>query len=112
MISLSKDKDSGSDALWLAEFERKLNHDVNRLYNGQIKINGIDALDSEQHELLQIADLFVGSISRLLNQDAETSKNQKDEFAAYVSDVLSIDPTSMEVGPEIDWVMTHVFAAG
>jgi len=111
VVFLSKDEDVGSDALWRAEFERKLIHDCKRLFDGKVEINGIEAFDSKQYELLQIADLFAGSVSRVLNRDTDGDRNQKDEFAEFVCDTLSIDPVSLEVYRESDWVMTHVFHA-
>ncbi len=110
MIFLSKDEDPASDTLWRAEFERKLNNDCGAFYKGQVEIMGILPLDSKQYELLQIADLLTGSISRLLNRDPIVKKNQKDDFAEYVCKILSIDPVSIEVkSDDTDWVMTHVF---
>jgi hypothetical protein len=109
IVFLSKDADSASDALWQAEFERKLNHDCSIFFDRQVQVEKIVPLDSKQHELLQIADLLTGSISRLLNRSSNTKKNQKDEFAEYVCEILSVDPASLEVSPGVDWVMTYIF---
>lgn len=109
LVFLFKDQDLGSDELWRADIRRKLAGDCSKLYDGQIRIDEIQPLNSVQHELLQIADLFTGSIARLLNQSPSSKKNQKDNFTEYVCELLSIDPITTEVNPGIDWVMTHIF---
>ena len=109
VVFLYKDEDVESDALWRAEFERKLDQDCQNYLKG-VRISGITTLDSQRHELLQVTDLFSASVSRVLNRDPRGKRNQKDEFAEYVCEALSIAPDSLEVNPGVDWVMTHVFA--
>ena len=86
-------------------------HDSGGFFRGEVHVVGLDVLDSQEHELLQLADLFSGSISRVLNRAPNGSRNQKDEMAEAVCEMLSIDPdsASLEVEPDLDWVMTYVF---
>jgi hypothetical protein len=108
IVFLTKDEDPSSDALWCAETERKLAADCRRVFEG-VEIASMSTLDSRQHEPLQLADLFSGSVSRVLNRASTGTRNQKDEFAEYVCRTLSIDSATLEVNPGTDWVMTHVF---
>ncbi len=91
LISLTKDKDDGSDKLWLADLRQKLKTDCAAYFKDGIDINAVDTEDSNSSVFLQLADLFTGSISRVLNRGVGASMNQKDEFAENMLSNLGIN---------------------
>lgn len=111
VVFLAKDEDKVPDALWGAELGRKLRYDCQQFFSGEIRVEEVFAVDSQDHTLLQVADLFTGSISRVLNRGTDVNGNEKDEFAAFVCDALSLDPRDVRTESGVDWVMTHIFRA-
>jgi hypothetical protein len=79
-IGLVKDGAS-SDPLWLPELKRRLSADCRAYFGVGVSVDDVAAGDSARSELLQLADLFVGSIARALN-GGET-RTVKDEFVEF-----------------------------
>ena len=80
-LQFRKDKEEESkDKLAMMEIELKLRHASTAIFNGSIYIDIIEAEDSAISPLMQISDLFVSSISRILNRE-KISDHPKDIFA-------------------------------
>lgn len=82
-LQFFKDADEkGTDKLLLANLQDKLKQASSTRFDNKLELDQFEALDSKDSVLIQIADLFTGSVNRLLNSLADT-KNHKDEFAEY-----------------------------
>ena len=85
-LALVKDEGAGTDALAVPELERQLKAACKGFFGEQVVIDSVVSVESEDSVLVQLADLFAGSVARVLNKtDGET--NQKDEFAAFFEKV-------------------------
>ena len=52
------------------------------MFNDELEVDQLEALDSKGLVLIQLADLFTGSVNRVLNGTGDGT-NHKDEFAKY-----------------------------
>jgi hypothetical protein len=79
-------EEEGYDRLVLAEVRDKLLTAATAQFNRQLRIDVLEASDSKGNDLIQIADLFTGSLNRFLNPPDPPPKNShpKDELAQHV----------------------------
>ncbi|MFC5403911.1 DUF3800 domain-containing protein [Cohnella soli] len=94
LVNFTKDKEEGNDKLTLTKIEQHLQLQFKVNYDEELKLNMFVATESWANILLQVADLFAGSLNRFLN---EKHSNYKDEFAEHVFSLLGIDAESMFV---------------
>jgi hypothetical protein len=89
-IEIWKDlEEAGSDKLFLAELGDRLRNTSKSQFGGDLEVGELEAVDSKDHPLLQIADLYVGSLHRVLN--VESSKDHpKAKFAAHFLRLLGL----------------------
>ena len=104
-LSLVKDADDGPDVLHLPELQRRLTATCREYFRDTVQVDSVITGDSEESPLLQLADLFSGSLSRVMNVSNE-SKNAKDDFAAFFGTVAGFDLKTGEKGPG-DFVYVH-----
>ncbi len=79
-IVLTKDLENQSqDKLFLASLDDKLKQAAQTRFNGNLFVDRLVVHDSKDNIVLQIADLFTGSIRRTLNQ--QPGDRPKDRFA-------------------------------
>jgi uncharacterized protein DUF3800 len=81
-LYLVKDADDRPDALLLPELARRLTVGCREYFRDQVQIDSVVTAASDTSLLLQLADLFSGSVARLYNK-ADDIANQKDAFAAF-----------------------------
>ena len=82
-IQLWKDHDDeGRDTLLLAKLKQSLAQAGKLQYDGKLTADEFVAVKSDELVLIQIADLFAGSLNRVLNAPGER-RGKKDEFADY-----------------------------
>lgn len=84
----------GSDLLRIANIRNRVAQYGQACLDGKLAIGEFECKPSDQFAVLQIADLFVGSVGRLLNPG--TNRNHKDEFAEYL-----LERIGMPKGPEV-----------
>jgi hypothetical protein len=95
-LNLTKDaEEAGRDGLLLLELDDQLKQAAASRFHDQFSIDRLSAGDSASHNLLQIADLYAGSLNRVLEHGGSASNSAKDGFAAYFLDALKIstDPS-------------------
>lgn len=63
---------------------------------------------SHESQLMQLADLFSGSVGRVLNREGD-GMNHKDQFAAFFETVAGFD-FKTEVKGKTDFVYVHRLA--
>jgi hypothetical protein len=93
-IRFCKDSEQpGSDILRIRRIQDQVSQYGKVHHNGKLAIGEFECKPSDQFGVLQIADLFVGSIGRVVNPG--TQQNHKDEFAKYL-----LDRVRLANGPE------------
>ncbi|UXZ21413.1 DUF3800 domain-containing protein [Pseudomonas sp. YeP6b] len=80
-LQFRKDSEEESkDKLSIMEIKLQLQNASTAIFNGNVYIDVVEAEDSAISPLMQISDLFVSSISRVLNRE-KPSEHPKDIFA-------------------------------
>lgn len=99
-LYLMKDAEQpGYDELVLADLRDRLKTAAIHQFGGQLKITMLGRADSRGNDLIQIADVFTGSVNRLINQPIPAPRipGPKDDLANYV-----ITRTGITIGAEAD----------
>ena len=83
-VQLWKDEEEkGRDKLLLAAVKDRINVAGKALHSGQLTADEFRSVPSKGQALVQIADLFAGSLNRTLNATGER-RSAKDDFARYL----------------------------
>jgi hypothetical protein len=109
-LSFVKDADDGPDALRLPDFERRLTARCREYFRDAVRVDSIMTANSNESPLLQLADLFSGSVSRVVNKAGE-STNHKDEFAGFFQALAGFDFTTEHRGGG-DFIYVHHLGVG
>lgn len=88
-VLVYKDEDGPMDKLMLTKLEQDYETGFRDYYEGNLNLQLLASVNSEQNPLMQITDLFIGSIARKLNHSGE-SYNQKDELSNYILEALNL----------------------
>ncbi len=106
VLDVVKDSDFGTDKFYLSELERRLKRELPESFESRARVGRVEATDSKFNVLIQAADLFTGSLSRVLNHRNEnTARNHKDEFADTLLTNLGLDPEDATAVVDQDLVM-------
>ncbi len=73
----------GSDLLRIRSIQDKVSRYGQSVHNGKLAVGEFECKPSHHFGVLQIADLFIGSVGRMVNSSGN-QPNQKDEFAQYM----------------------------
>ncbi|MEW9672402.1 DUF3800 domain-containing protein [Ammoniphilus sp. 3BR4] len=92
-INFFKDKEEGNDALTLTKIEQHLELQFKVNYEDNLRLDLFGSIESYTSPFIQFADLFTGSINRVLN---ESHNNHKDVFAKYVIEALGLDINNIQ----------------
>ncbi len=76
-------EERGRDKLLLASLKDRVIQAGKSRFNGQLAADEFEAIQSHKFDLLQFADLFAGSLNRLLNGTG-TKDGPKDRFARHL----------------------------
>jgi hypothetical protein len=80
-----KDQETkGADRLLLAKLKDRLQQAGKVELDGQLTADEFEVIESHNSDLMQIADLFAGSLNRILN--GRGGNHVKDQFARYLLD--------------------------
>jgi hypothetical protein len=79
-------EEAGYDKLVLADLADRLKNSAAAPFEGNLTLGLLQAMNSKDNDLLQIADLFTASINRILNAPEPPPKipGPKDDVANYV----------------------------
>jgi len=83
-------EETGLDQLLIANLDDRLKQAAKSRFDEKLIIDRLSTVDSKHNILLQVADLFTGSINRIMNLSG-TTRNHKDEFAEYFLNKFEID---------------------
>lgn len=78
------------DKLRLANLKDRLYQASETYFDEQLNIDELHSVESKSSPILQIADLFVGSVNRILNRSGSVH-NHKDELAEYLLRSLGME---------------------
>lgn len=104
-LHIVKDQDAGPDALLLPDVERRLKVGCKGYFKDSVEVESVTSGVSTDSPLLQLADLFAGSVGRIFNKTDEVS-NQKDAFAAFFQGLAGFDFTTESKGTS-DFMYIH-----
>lgn len=93
-------EEAGLDRLRLANLDDRLIQAAQSRFDNGLEIDRVESGESKTNLILQVADLFAGSVNRILNRSG-TTRNHKDELAEYLLQSLGIDfglPENDKVG--------------
>ena len=88
IISVTKDKDEGTDNLRLTELKQKLKTECQAYFDNKILVDDVKAEESHASLFIQLTDLFTASINRKLNSPGS---NYKDDLADEILNLLGIE---------------------
>jgi hypothetical protein len=106
-LIVTKDEDApGRDKLMLAEIADQLRTASSAQLAGRLEVGAFETVKSELHPIVQIADLFAGSLNRVLN--VADNAAAKDRFAHHLLNKLGIPrgPSSSETAGDIAVVIS------
>jgi len=93
-------EEANLDKLLVANLNDRLNQVAQTQFEKKLVLDQVYTVDSEKNLLLQIADMFTGSVNRILNRSG-TTQNYKDELAEYFLNRFNINlqlPENDKVG--------------
>lgn len=89
-VQLQKDgEEQSTDNLMLENLTDRLQQAASSRFGNDLSVGVFEAVNSEAFNLIQIADLFTSSVSRVLNATGQRD-TPKDEFADYLLGALSM----------------------
>jgi hypothetical protein len=94
-VNIFKDQDEGADKLHLSQLGERLRVDCPKVFDNQAQIRQVNTLDSSSHILMQVADIFTGSVNRIVNRQVDGERNHKDEVADGIMRMLKVDPANL-----------------
>lgn len=104
-LHIVKDTDAGPVALQLPELARRLTVACREYFKDSVRLDSLDTGLSHESPLLQLADLFTGSVARKFNKKGDTA-NAKDEFADFFETLAGFDFVNGGDGAS-DFVYVH-----
>ena len=93
-------EEANLDKLLVANLNDRLGQAAQTRFERKLVLDQVYTVDSKKNLLLQIADMFTGSVNRILNR-AGTTRNYKDELAEYFLNRFKINlqlPENDKVG--------------
>ncbi len=99
-------EETSLDQLRIANLDDRLRQASKSRFDSKLAIDRLVAVDSEKNSIIQIADLFTGSVNRILNLSG-TTHNHKDEFAKYFLNRFKID-LSQPVNDKVGDIAVHI----
>jgi len=90
-VNVYKDKEDGTDKLEMARLEQDLKASFSQHFGGNATLNKLVAMDSADSFYIQLSDLFIGSVARILNREKNSQLNHKDALADYIISLLRLD---------------------
>jgi hypothetical protein len=107
-VNLWKDAEEGGyDKLLLSEVKDRLKQSEKSMFSDKLRCGMFESSDSKGNHLIQIADLFTGSLNRVFNTYVDGTK-AKDKFAEYFLELFGIDHKQGEV-ENTDDLAVHMF---
>jgi hypothetical protein len=94
-LVVCKDADEGADKIHLLTLRDNLRVECPKQFDHQIYIAGVNSVPSSV-TLMQLADVFTGSINRVLNKQAGASHGFKDDMARSVLQLLGLSAQDLE----------------
>jgi hypothetical protein len=99
-------EETGLDQLLVANLDDRLKQVAKSRFDEKLTIDQLSTVDSKSNIMLQIADLFTGSVNRILNLSG-TTRNHKDELAEYFLSRFGFD-LSLPENDKVGDITVHI----
>jgi hypothetical protein len=103
-VVVHKDEDEGADKLRLLTLRDQLSVECPKQFDNQVQIAAVSAVQSSSNVLIQLADVFTGSVNRVVNRPESAPRNHKDEVAEAVLRLLGLEWHEMNANVKRDFV--------
>jgi hypothetical protein len=90
-VNLYKDKEDGTDKIEMTRLEQDLIASFVNHFDKKATLSQLVAIDSAENLYIQLSDLFIGSVARILNREKDSSLNHKDDLAEYIVSLLRLE---------------------
>jgi len=91
-INIYKDKEDGTDKLEMARLEQDLHASFTKHFENEASLKQLVAIESAENFYIQLSDLFIGSVARILNREESNPQlNHKDALADYIVSLLRLN---------------------
>jgi len=91
-VNIYKDKEDGTDKLEMARLEKDLHASFAKHFENEATLKRLVAIESAENFYIQLSDLFIGSVARILNREENNPQlNHKDALADYIISSLRLD---------------------
>ncbi|CAI8740346.1 DUF3800 domain-containing protein [Brevibacillus sp. IT-7CA2] len=108
IVNFFKDEEDGQEALYETKLKQHLHSQFRLAFDDQLTLDLFNSVPSFQNVYIQMADLYTGCISRVLNHPKQGEGNHKDHFAEYVLELLRLDLGAKNDQSQ-DFAMVHFF---
>ena len=98
-LEVTVDEEQSLDRIALLDFRRGLSDHFRNLYGDGLEVTGVASVSSRTSEMIQLADVVAGSVSRRRNHRGD--RNFKDDMADMVIDRLGLQFEDVPF-PDID----------
>ena len=102
-LQVIKDYESAKDKFLMKELKDRVSLARNAIFEGKVYLDEFKAIPSNEHFLLQVVDMSVGCINRIINKEG-TKENAKDRIAKYFFAKFGIDLSKGDIKPYDDIV--------
>lgn len=91
-VNIYKDKEDGTDKLEMERLEQDLHASFTNHFDNEATLQRLVAIESADNFYIQLSDLFIGSVARILNREKNNPQlNHKDDLADYIISLLRLD---------------------
>ncbi|NKQ20712.1 DUF3800 domain-containing protein [Brevibacillus laterosporus] len=108
IVNFFKDEEDGQDALYETKLQQHLHSQFRLAFDDQLTLDIFSSVASFQNVFIQMADLYTGCLSRILNHQKQGEGNHKDKFTDYVLELLGLD-LSIKDNQRQDFAMVYFF---
>lgn len=107
-VSAYKDKEDGTDGILMTKLEQGLKAGFSTHFGNHLSLERLQAVDSKSNYFIQLADLYIGSVARILNRNLDSPNNHKDEFAEFVISTLGLNLNNNQDSSNRDMAFVYI----
>ena len=104
-VTVYKDEDAGYDRLHLERLREDLRSSFSKSFGNNLQLDELSSMSSQESYLIQLADIFVASLNRILERKLADTLSPKDEMADFVLELLGIDYDGGKLVSKRDFVL-------
>lgn len=104
-VIVYKDEDAGYDRLHLERLREDLISSFSKSFGDNLQLDELSSMSSQESYMIQLADIFVASLNRILERKSDDPLSHKDEMADFVLDLLGIMDDGEKLVSKRDFVL-------